>query len=94
VGEVGGQPAINGHGGSSGGVVSVRGEVEAARVGGDALNAPLGGEGKGRGRLVRSRGLAARRGHGEDGGGTRLKEDLTGGSHLSADGREKREWAG
>jgi hypothetical protein len=28
----------------------VRGEVEAARVGGSALNATLGGEGKGRGR--------------------------------------------
>jgi hypothetical protein len=59
--------AINGHGEARVGAVSVRGEVEVARVGSGALKAPFGGEGKGRGKPRRRRGRAARRVHGENG---------------------------
>jgi hypothetical protein len=62
-------------------------ELEAARVGGGALNAPLSGEGKGRERRGRQRDRRCC-GHGEGWGGRRWKTHLTGGSHLSARGRE------
>jgi hypothetical protein len=64
-------------------------------VGGGAVNAPLGGEGKGRRRPGRRQGAVAGRGQGGRGGSGRLKRGLTGGSHLLAGGREgEGRWAG
>jgi hypothetical protein len=49
-----------------------------------------GGEGKRRGKGKRRPGSAAGRGQEREAGGWRLKATLTGGSHLSARGRERR----
>jgi hypothetical protein len=84
------QPAINGGGGSvEGGYREGKGRkvVSGWRR---RLNARPVGSRRGAGRPGRRRRGAVRPGLGEEGGGRRWKTHLTGGSHLSARGRERR----